>query len=67
MYINIQTTVICAISAYRSRLPADSRNRRLEITRRSMSAVDRILGSTGSSINIASKVFPDQADRFEIL
>ena len=58
---------LCNICLQSSGLPADSRNRRLEITRRSMSAVDRILGSTGSSINIASKVFPDQADRFEIL
>ena len=58
---------LCNICLQSSGLPADSRNRRLEITRRSMSAVDRILGSTGSSINIASKVFPDQADRLKFL
>ena len=58
---------LCNICLQASGIKADSRNRRLEITRRSMSSVDVVLGSTRSSIDIASKVFPDQADRFDIL
>lgn len=58
---------LCNICLQSSGIESDSRNRRLEITRRSMSAVDVVLGSTASSIDIASKVFPDQADRFDIL
>ena len=58
---------LCNICLQSSGLEADARNRRLEITRCSMSASDLILGSTKSSIEIVSKVFPDLADRFEML
>ena len=58
---------LCNICLKSSGLEPDSRNRRLEITRRSMFAVDRILGSTASSVDIARSVFPEQNDKFEIL
>ena len=58
---------LCNICLKSSGLESDSRNRRLEISRRSMFAVDRILGSTASSVDIARQVFPEQSDQFEIL
>ena len=58
---------LCNICLQSSGLNPDSRNRRLEIARRSMSSADCILGSTSSSVDIASKVFPDLAERFKIL
>ena len=58
---------LCNICLQTTGIELDSRNRRLEIARRSMSSVDVVLGSTASSIDISSKVFPDQIDRFQIL
>ena len=58
---------LCNICLKSSGLEPDSRNRRLEITRRSMFAMDRILGSTASSVDIVREVFPGQSDQFEIL
>ena len=58
---------LCKICLESSGLQGDSRNRRLELTRRIMASAHRILASTESSAEIARHVFPEQADLFKIL
>ena len=58
---------LCRICLQSRGLQEGSRNRRLEITRRSITAADCVLASTASSAEIASEVFPDKADSFKIL
>ena len=57
---------LCEICLESSGLDGKSRNRRLE-TMTAVDCADVVLASTESSAVIASKVFPDQADRFQIL
>ncbi|TVS05312.1 MAG: glycosyltransferase [Cyanobium sp. PLM2.Bin73] len=59
--------LLCRLCLQASGLDGEARNRRLEISRRSMAAVDRVLASTNSSAAIARGVYPELADRLEVL
>lgn len=59
--------LLCRLCLQASGLDGEARNRRLEISRRSMAAVDRLLASTDSSAAIARGVYPELADRLQVL
>ena len=59
--------LLCRICLQASGLDGESRNRRLEISRRSIAAADRVLANTSSSAAIACGVYPEIADRIEVL
>jgi glycosyltransferase involved in cell wall biosynthesis len=59
--------LLCRICLQSSGLDGDARHRRMEITRLSIAAADRVLASTSSSAAIARGVYPEVADRIEVL
>jgi len=59
--------LLCRLCLQASGLDGEARNRRLEISRRSIAAVDRVLASSSSSAAIARGVYPEVADRVQVL
>jgi len=59
--------LLCRLCLQASGLDGEARNRRLEISRRSMASVDRVLASSNSSAAIARGVYPEVAERVQVL
>lgn len=59
--------LLCRLCLQASGMDGEARTRRLEISRPSMAAVDRVLASSNSSAAIAHGVYPEVAERVQVL
>jgi glycosyltransferase involved in cell wall biosynthesis len=59
--------ISCRLCLQASGIEGDARERRMALTRRSIDAADIILANTATSAEIVAAVYPDVADRIQVL
>jgi glycosyltransferase involved in cell wall biosynthesis/spore maturation protein CgeB len=59
--------ISCRLCLQASGMRGDERQRRLALTRRSIAAADTILASTASSAELVAAIYPEVADRIQVL
>ncbi|MFM7286828.1 MAG: glycosyltransferase, partial [Cyanobium sp.] len=60
-------SISCRLCLQASGMQGDERQRRMALTRRSIGAADVIIANTASSARIVATVYPDVADRIQVL